>query len=139
MLVPDRMAKLWQSVEAGQMSPEDCVSEQEVLLEPYRAEWTKAQLCNGETDLRASLLKEVAAYYHVSDSADIDRACDSAVDTLKSEWQKTVDPRQRVQRREFLRNQDAHLRPNELAYAEGRQRTLGARGGAADRSRAQRL
>ena len=95
MLVPDRMAKLWQSVEAGQMSPEDCVSEQEVLLEPYRAEWTKAQLCNGETDLRASLLKELAAYYHVSDSADIDRACDSAVDTLNSEWQETVDPRQR--------------------------------------------
>ena len=77
------------------MNPEDCVSEQEVLLEPYRAEWTKAQLCNGETDLRTSLLKEVAAYYHVSDSADIDRACDSAVDTLKSEWQETVDPRQR--------------------------------------------
>ena len=51
-MLPDRMAKLWQSVEAGQMSPEDCVSEQEVLLEPYRAEWTKAQLCNGETDLR---------------------------------------------------------------------------------------
>ena len=42
MLVPDRMAKLWQSVEAGQMSTEDCVSEQEVLLEPYRAEWKKA-------------------------------------------------------------------------------------------------
>ena len=95
MLVPDRMAKLWQRVEAGQMSPEDCVSEQEVLLEPYRAEWTKAQLCNGETDLRAGLLKEVAAYYHVSDSADIDRACDSAVDTLKSEWDKSVDSQQR--------------------------------------------
>ena len=48
-------------------------------------------------------------------------------------------PSAAVQRREFLRNQDAHLRPNKLAYAEGRQRTLGARGGAADRSRAQRL
>jgi 2-polyprenyl-3-methyl-5-hydroxy-6-metoxy-1,4-benzoquinol methylase len=95
MLVPDRMAKLWQSVEAGQMSSENCVSEQEVLLKPYRVEWTKALLCDEETDLRASLLKEVAAYYHVSDFADIDRSCDSAVDTLKSEWEKTVDSRQR--------------------------------------------
>jgi len=95
MLVPDRMTQLWQDVAAGQMSPEDCVSEQEVLLEPYRAEWTKAQLCNGETDLRASLLKEVAAYYHASDLTQIDRSCDLAVDTLKSEWKTTVDPRQR--------------------------------------------
>ena len=41
MLVPDRMAKLWQRVEAGQMSPEDCVREQEVLLEPYRVRMDK--------------------------------------------------------------------------------------------------
>ena len=57
MLVPDRMAKLWQRVEAGQMSPEDCVREQEVFLEPYRIEWKKALLCDGETKLRNSLLK----------------------------------------------------------------------------------
>jgi len=95
MLVPDRMAQLWQRVEAGQMSPEDCVRQQELLLEPYRAEWTKALLWNEETDLRASLLKEVATYYQVSDLADIDRSCDLAVDTLKSEWEETVDSRQR--------------------------------------------
>jgi 2-polyprenyl-3-methyl-5-hydroxy-6-metoxy-1,4-benzoquinol methylase len=95
MLVPDRMAKLWQRVEAGQMSPEDCVREQEVLLEPYRIEWEKALLCDGETELRNSLLKEVAAYYHASDLIEIDRSCNLAVDTLKSEWQTTVDPRRR--------------------------------------------
>jgi 2-polyprenyl-3-methyl-5-hydroxy-6-metoxy-1,4-benzoquinol methylase len=94
MLVPDRMAKLWQRVEAGQMSPEECVREQEVLLEPYRIEWTNALLWNEETDLRTSLLREVAAYYHASDLADIDRSCDLAVDTLKSEWEETVDSRQ---------------------------------------------
>jgi SAM-dependent methyltransferase len=64
-------------------------------LEPYRIEWRKALLCDGETDLRASLLKEVGAYYHVSDLADIDRSCDLAVDTLRSEWVRTVDARQR--------------------------------------------
>ncbi len=95
MLVPDRMAKLWQRVEAGQMSPEDCVREQEVLLEPYRIEWKKALLCDGEAELRNSLLKEVGAYYHTSDLTEIDRSCNLAVDTLKSEWKTTVDPRQR--------------------------------------------
>jgi len=95
MLVPDRMAKLWQRVEAGQMSPEDCVREQEVLLQPYRIEWKKALLCDGETELRTSLLKEVGAYYHASDLTEIDRSCNLAVDTLKSEWKTTVDPRQR--------------------------------------------
>ncbi len=95
MLVPDRMAKLWQRVESGQMSPEDCVREQEVLLEPYRIEWGKALLCDGETELRNSLLKEVGAYYHASDLTEIDRSCNLAVDTLKSEWKTTVDPQQR--------------------------------------------
>jgi len=95
MLVPDRMAKLWQRVKAGQMSPEDCVREQEVLLEPYRIQWEKALLCDGETELRNSLLKEVRAYYHASDLTEIDRSCNLAVDTLKSEWKTTVDPRQR--------------------------------------------
>jgi 2-polyprenyl-3-methyl-5-hydroxy-6-metoxy-1,4-benzoquinol methylase len=95
MLVPDRMAKLWQRVEAGQMSPEDCVREQEVLLEPYRIEWKKALLCDGEAELRNSLLKEVGAYYDASDLTEIDRSCNLAVDTLKSEWKTTVDPRQR--------------------------------------------
>jgi 2-polyprenyl-3-methyl-5-hydroxy-6-metoxy-1,4-benzoquinol methylase len=95
MLVPDRMAKLWQRVEAGQLSSEDCMRAQEVLLEPYRVEWEKALLCDGETDLRTSLLKEVGAYYHASDLTEIDRSCDSAVSTLKSEWEDTVDSRQR--------------------------------------------
>ena len=95
MLVPDRMAKLWQRVEVGQMSPEDCVREQEVLLAPYRIEWKKALLRDGETELRNSLLKELGAYYHASDLTEIDRSCNLAVDTLKSEWKTTVDPQQR--------------------------------------------
>jgi len=104
MLIPDRVAQLWQSVEAGQISSEDCVREQEQLLEPYRVEWKKALLCEGETDLRTSLLKEVGAYYHVSDLADIDRSCNGAVDALKSEWHTTVDPQQRSSVENFYEN-----------------------------------
>ena len=104
MLVPDRMAQLWQSVEAGQMSPEDCLREQEVLLEPYRVEWTKALLHNDERDLRTSLLREVAAYYQISDLADVDRLYDSAVDALKTEWENTVDSRQRSSIESFYEN-----------------------------------
>jgi len=108
MLVPDRMVELWQSVEAGKMSSEDCVREQEHLLEPYRVEWKKALLCDGETDLRISLLKEVAAYYRVSDLTEVDRSCDLAVDTLKSEWNTTVDPRQRSSIESFYETK-AHI------------------------------
>ena len=95
MLVPDRMAELWQRVEAREMSSADCLREQEYLLEPYRGEWKRALLCDSETDLRASLLREVAGYYNVSDVGEIDRSCNRAVNTLKSEWHATVDPRQR--------------------------------------------
>ena len=119
------------------MSREDYVREQEQLLEPYRAEWKNALLYDGQTDLRASLLREVAAYYHVSDSADIDRSCDSAVDTLKSEWEKTVDSRQRASIESFYETK-THIRSDKLAYAERRQRPLGLRCGLADRARPQR-
>jgi len=104
MLVPDRMAELWQRVEAGEMSSADCVREQEYLLEPYCLEWKKALLCHGETDLRASLLREVADYYNVSDLAEIDRSCSRAVDTLKSDWHRMVDPRQRSSIEDFYEN-----------------------------------
>ena len=104
MLVPDRMAELWQRVEAGEMSTADCVRGQEYVLEPYRVEWKKALLCQGETDLRASLLREVADYYNVSDLTEIDRSCNCAVDTLKSEWQTTVDSRQRSSVENFYEN-----------------------------------
>ena len=104
MLVPDRMAELWQRVEAGEMSSADCVREQEYLLEPYCLEWKKALLCQGETDLRASLLREVAHYYNVSDLAEIDRWCSRAVDTLKSDWHRMVDPRQRSIIEDFYEN-----------------------------------
>jgi 2-polyprenyl-3-methyl-5-hydroxy-6-metoxy-1,4-benzoquinol methylase len=107
-LVPDRLAELCQNVAAGEMSREDYVCEQERLLEPYRVEWKKALLCDGETDLRASLLKEVAAYYHDSNLTDIDRSCDLAVDTLKSEWERTVDSRQRSSIERFYET-EAHI------------------------------
>lgn len=86
------------------MSSEDCLREQEQLLQPYRVEWKNALLCAGESDLRISLLKEVAAYDRVVDLADIDRLCDSAVDTLKSDWHTTVDPRQRASVENFYEN-----------------------------------
>ena len=104
MLVPDRMAELWQRVEAREMSSADCVREQEYLLEPYRGEWKRALLCDSETDLRASLLREVAGYYNVSDVGEIDRSCNRAVNTLKSEWHATVDPRQRSSVESFYEN-----------------------------------
>jgi 2-polyprenyl-3-methyl-5-hydroxy-6-metoxy-1,4-benzoquinol methylase len=78
------------------MSREAFTSKQEQLLEIHRAEWRSALLCDGETDLRTSLLREVAAYYSLSDLVEVERRCACAVDTLRQEWQDKVDPHQRA-------------------------------------------
>ena len=91
MLLPDRLAGLWRNVEASHLSREDFVQEQERLLGLYRLEWERALLCNGETDLRTSLLHEVACYYGISDITKTEYRCDLAVDTLKREWKTKVD------------------------------------------------
>jgi methylase of polypeptide subunit release factors len=96
MLLPDRLRELWGGVTEGRMSPEAFASEQEQLLEIYRADWQKALLSDGETDLRTSLLREVAAYYGNSDLAEVEHRCACAVDTLRHEWQGGVDPWQRA-------------------------------------------
>lgn len=96
MLLPDRLRELWGEVTAGRLSREAFAHEQERLLEIHCAEWQSALLCNGETELRTSLLREIAAYYGISDLAEVERRCACAVDTLRHEWQEGVDPHQRA-------------------------------------------
>lgn len=67
MLLPDRLRIVWEEAERGQRTREQAVSEQERLLDDYRATWTRALLQGSETDLRTSLLREVAVYYGISE------------------------------------------------------------------------
>lgn len=96
MLVPDRLRRFWGDVSADRMSAEAFEQEQRKMLDDYRARWEEAQLRGPETDLRASLLRELTLYSQELDLEEADRRCTDAVATLRSEWQQAVDPQQRA-------------------------------------------
>lgn len=95
-LLPDRLQELWEEVKTGHLSQEDFTREQEQLLAVHTAKWCKALLTDEETDLRSSLLREIAAYYNIPDVADVEHLCSNAVMTLQREWDEKVDPNRRA-------------------------------------------
>jgi 2-polyprenyl-3-methyl-5-hydroxy-6-metoxy-1,4-benzoquinol methylase len=95
MFLSDRLRKVWSEVSTGHRSQESALAEQERLLEGYRHEWRDALLGTGEIDLRTSLLREIGAYYDIADLTEVERSCTRAVATLRDEWRRTVDVRQR--------------------------------------------
>jgi hypothetical protein len=62
----------------------------------HTARWCKALLTDGETDLRTSLLRELAAYYNIPAVADVEHHCSNAVMTLQREWDEKVNPCRRA-------------------------------------------
>jgi 2-polyprenyl-3-methyl-5-hydroxy-6-metoxy-1,4-benzoquinol methylase len=98
MLLPDRLRIVWEEVDRGRRTCEQAAQEQERLLDEYRATWTRALQYGNETDLRTSLLREVATYYGIADLAEVERRCTSAVETMRDEWHEHVD----AQRRESI-------------------------------------
>jgi 2-polyprenyl-3-methyl-5-hydroxy-6-metoxy-1,4-benzoquinol methylase len=95
MFVPDRLRELWSDVEAGRLSAEAFMQEQERLLGRYRGEWERALLEGPDTGLRTGLLREMAAYAN-TDVDEIERRCSGALADLRGEWEREVDPRQRA-------------------------------------------
>jgi 2-polyprenyl-3-methyl-5-hydroxy-6-metoxy-1,4-benzoquinol methylase len=91
MLLPDRLRIVWEDADRGRRTREQAAHEQERLLGEYRATWTRALLYGNETDLRSSLLREVATYYGIADLAEVERRCTSAVETMRDEWHEHVD------------------------------------------------
>lgn len=104
MLLPDRLRELWGEVAAGRLGQEAATVEQERLLEACRAVWRNALSCDGETDLRTSLLREVAAYYGIADLTEVERRFTGAVDTMRHEWQEEINPQQRASIESFYQS-----------------------------------
>jgi SAM-dependent methyltransferase len=94
MLMPDRLRKLWDEVASGAITHEAFSQEERRLLDGYRAEWTRALVARGETDLRAGLFAETALYSR-RDPNEIVALCDEALATLRREWEGGVDPGKR--------------------------------------------
>jgi len=96
MLLPDRLRAIWGEAEAGRRTREQAINEQERLLGAYRETWSRALLLGNETDLRTSLLKEIARFYCISDLAEVERRCATAVEDMREEWHEHIDPQQRA-------------------------------------------
>jgi SAM-dependent methyltransferase len=91
MLLPDRLRIVWEEADRGRRTREQAAYEQARLLGEYKATWTRALLYGNETDLRTSLLREVATYYGIADLAEVERRCASAVETMRGEWHERID------------------------------------------------
>lgn len=90
MLLPDRLRELWGSVDAGKTDRAAAAAEQERLLGELRERWRLALVTGGETDLRRSLLGEVARFRGIGDLGEVERGFDGALGILREDWEKEV-------------------------------------------------
>src|SRR5262245_29188346 len=104
MLLPDRLRELWREVDAGRLSREAALAAQEQLLDGYQTAWRDALLMDGEANLRASLLREIATYYDIDNLAEVERRCVGAVDTMRHEWEENINSQQRASIESFYQS-----------------------------------
>jgi SAM-dependent methyltransferase len=89
-LLPDRLKKLWESVDKGLLSPKEFQERQELYTIEYRGEWEKALLLDGFSDFRTSILSEISSYTENPDLRDVEKLCLQALARIKGEWHETV-------------------------------------------------
>jgi 2-polyprenyl-3-methyl-5-hydroxy-6-metoxy-1,4-benzoquinol methylase len=94
-LLPDQLMESWDEVTTGRRTEKDFAREQQRWLDDYRSRWFHALLRDSEADLRTGLHREIAAYYDISDLAEVERRCRNAVLDLKREWRENVNSGQR--------------------------------------------
>lgn len=92
-LLPEQVRALWRRVEEGNLPPERAAAEEKRLLRERQQVWTAALLDKRQSNLRLSLLRELAAFLGIDDPTLIQRRCERALQGLKKEWTSTVDPR----------------------------------------------
>src|SRR5580765_6294358 len=108
-LLPDQLEKLWQSVEAKQLSPEEFEAEQNRLLDEYKQTWTQALLLDGQKDLKESLLREVSIYTGCDDLAETERRCRQGGAGVKKEWETTFRPGEWQTAEQFYDESQAYM------------------------------
>jgi 2-polyprenyl-3-methyl-5-hydroxy-6-metoxy-1,4-benzoquinol methylase len=90
MLLPDQLKALWHAVDQKQLTVDEFTREHERLLGEYQQTWTQALMRQEQQNLQASLLSELGMYMQCDEVAELQRRCERAVETLKSEWQGQV-------------------------------------------------
>ena len=89
-LLPEKLKVLWQSVEAGSHTEEDYERLKQEWFDQYKTAWSRAVLLPGMSDLKTSMLTELARYTGLADLAEIERRCRCAPADLASEWERGV-------------------------------------------------
>jgi mycofactocin glycosyltransferase len=89
-LLPDRLKRLWKSVDDGLLTSGEFFRDQELYLEEYRRIWRRALLLEGYDDLQESIVFEISSYLGNPDLDAIREACSEAVARIKGEWREKV-------------------------------------------------
>ena len=98
-LLPDQLKTAWQAVDAQSLTPEEFDARQQAWTEEYRQIWRKALMLDGQNDLTASLLAEIARFSGES-VEQVEQRCKGAVTAIADEWnaQVSADSRESVER-----------------------------------------
>ncbi|MDQ3009564.1 MAG: class I SAM-dependent methyltransferase, partial [Acidobacteriota bacterium] len=88
-LLPDQLKAAWQAVEAQLLTAEEFDARQQMWTEEYRQIWQKALLLDGQSDLKASLVAEIARFSGES-VEQVEQRCKGAVNVIADEWNAQV-------------------------------------------------
>src|SRR5579883_3324558 len=94
-LLPDELKELWQTVDEKSFTGEQFYYEQEHRLDRCREIWRKALMMPGHSDLKESLVWELGEYLGLQDLAKLWRRCCESTQSMKDEWQKSIDDKNR--------------------------------------------
>lgn len=107
-LLPDRLARAWAAVEAGDLTEEQYCRDHDRLLGEHAGAWAEALLVEGEIDLERSLLGELAGHVGIS-PAEARRRCQRAGDAIEVEWRLRVDAGRAESIEHFYDENSSHL------------------------------
>ncbi len=91
-LLPDRLKRLWQAVDAQSLTKEEFEIEQMRGLGAYRRVWTDSLRLKGHRGLQKSLLWELGSYVGCEDLTEVERRAKHAMEAAKDEWHDRVRP-----------------------------------------------
>jgi len=86
-----RLQELWEGAEKNGMSYAQCAAQQRRELDECAAIWTRALILpDQKDDIVGSTLTEIGRWRGITDRAIIRRRCESALASLKTQWERTV-------------------------------------------------
>jgi mycofactocin glycosyltransferase len=91
-LLPDRLKRLWEGVDAQSLTKQEFEIEHMRGLDEFRQIWAKALRLKGHGALRNSLLWEVGEYVGCQDLAEVERRAKHAMEAARDEWHDQVKP-----------------------------------------------